>query len=78
MLAPMFTLEESELYDGMTDSDVKRFRANNNENTDFTNINTAYHINKEVYDPNSEVKIRLISNQKLAVDFKSNKLLSST
>ncbi len=62
MLVPHFDLAESEKYDNLSSEDVFNMMSVNKENLDFKDKNVFYHINKEKYNPDREVKIRILSN----------------
>ena len=68
MIAKLFTLEESALYDGLTDEQFEQIRANP-EQLDLQNKNTLYHINKERHDETTHVKVRLLCPHSLPVNF---------
>jgi acetyl esterase/lipase len=68
MIAKQFDMEESDLYEKMTNEDVIAF-AKRNEELDPSVTNHRYHTNQELYNHNEEVMIRLLYNQPLGIDF---------
>ena len=68
MLARKLTLEESEMYDAITDERFAQIRQVP-ERLDFSNMDTAFHTNKAEYDETTHVKIRLLYRHKFPVNF---------
>lgn len=70
MLAKRFDLEESKMYDGLNDESLEKWLSNPQElDLSLDPLQLAYHTNKKAYIPTEHVKIRLIYNRPLFVNF---------
>ena len=65
MLAKRFTLEESATYDYLTDEQVKEMLNESGRSEICQHENVQYHSDKKQFDPDNEVKIRLLYSKKL-------------
>ena len=73
MIAKTFDMEESNLYDDLTDEKLDYF-LQNPQNIDLTKNHRAYayHANKNIFEPTKEVMIRLLCPFRLNIDFSKN------
>ena len=72
MLAKTFDLEESKMYDGLTDELLNHWLSNPQKlNLDGDSKRISYHTNKQAFNPSESVKIRLLFNSKLNINFQT-------
>lgn len=65
MLSKIFDMEESQLYNNMSNDDVTAFAAR----TQKLSFLDLYHTRKDLFNSATHVKVRILYNDKLAVDF---------
>lgn len=65
MLSKVFDMEESQLYDSLTDDDVIHY----SQRTQKLSLFDRYHTRKDQFDSSTYVKIRILHNEKMDVDF---------
>jgi len=68
MLSKIFDMEESKLYDSLTDEDVIQY----SKRTQKLAMFDKFHTKKEQFNSNTHVRVRILHNEKLDVDFQKN------
>ena len=73
MIAKIFDMDESNLYDNMSDDQLEKILSNP-QSVDLTKNKRAYsyHTNKSMFEPTKEVMMRLLCPFKLNVDFEKH------
>jgi hypothetical protein len=70
MLAKIFDMEESKGYDNLTAEQVLKISTGSQKLSPYE----TFHTKKEHYDSSTHVKVRLLYNDKLDIDFLTGKL----
>ena len=65
MLSKIFDMEESKLYDCMSDEDVLHY----SQRTQKLSLFDKYHTRKDQFDSSTHGKVRILHNEKMDVDF---------
>lgn len=66
MIAKVFDMEEAKVYETLTDADVLRL----SKQTPTLSSTVKYHVNAKQHDPSCQVKVRILYNDRLDVNFK--------